>query len=225
MSRVYSQVAAIAVLMVVAVAMGMAAVRRLADDTQRSTDRPRPHMSVIANVQSLHRGDLHLGRDNSPLTILEFSDFQCPFCADAARHRDSVGVIFRHFPRMQIHPVAFGAAIAAECAAAQHAFERFHDTVFDDQALLTRESLTLIAASIGVRDTLAFARCLTADSIASRVRADLSVGDSLHLPGTPILYVGSTMIAGAPSIDLLDSLVTTELARYRSGRMHSSTQP
>src|SRR5690349_23884305 len=88
-----------------------------------------------------------IGRNDAPKQIVAFSDFQCPYCAEARTQIDSilarnpgVSVVFRHLPIQSIHPHAFNAAVASECAGEQDRFRAFHDALFDAQAEIGQTS-------------------------------------------------------------------------------------
>ena len=145
------------------------------------------------------------GSPNAPLTIVEFSDFQCPFCG---RHwqqtygqldkeyisTGKVRYVFRHFPLEGIHPQAFKAGEAAECAAAQGKFWEMHDRLFVNQQALMPADLVTHAQAIGL-DGTRFATCF-AGQMAGRVRADLAMGTQAGVGSTPSFFVGVSMLGG-----------------------------
>lgn len=147
-------------------------------------------------------GDTYYGNSDAPLVVIEFSDFQCPYCR---RHTlttqpildeefikvGDVMWVFKHFPIENIHPYAFSASIAAECAGRQNAFWTFHKRLFEDteewsQAENSDYFIELAAASD--LDTNEFATCLTDDAVVQDVQHDIEEG----LPfvrGTPTFIV------------------------------------
>ena len=146
------------------------------------------------------------GSANAPVTIVEFSDFQCPFCG---RHFNQtmglldkeyistgkVKYVFRHFPLERIHPQAFKASEAAECASAQGKFWEMHDHLFANQQMLTQPDLLKHGEAVGL-DTAKFASCLTPGTTATRIRGDLALGSQAGVTATPNFFLGTTIPGG-----------------------------
>jgi len=149
------------------------------------------------------------GQAAAPVTIVEFSDFQCPFCA---RHvaqtipeldRDyvqtgKVKYVFRNYPLESIHKYAFKAAEAAECVAEQGKFWPMHDRLFASQQTLAPEQLPAHAAAVGV-NAGAFQQCLASGKFTARIRKDMSDAMVLGMTGTPGFVIGRT-VADGPTI-------------------------
>jgi protein-disulfide isomerase len=145
------------------------------------------------------------GAPGAPLTIVEFSDFQCPFCG---RHwnqtfgqidRDYIATgkvryAFRHFPLERIHPQALKAGEAAECAAGQGKFWEMHDRLFANQQALMPADLVKHAEALGL-DQGRFATCF-AGQMTARVRADLALGTVAGVASTPSFFLGTPMPGG-----------------------------
>lgn len=149
--------------------------------------------------------DPRLGPATAPVTIVEFSDFQCPHCATfhqetfpALRtlYGDQVQWIFvnRFFPAA--HPMAESAALAAECATRQGKFWEYAEGVFANQAELDRDLLFEQAEEVGL-DEAAFRQCLESGVTASEVAADQAEGDRLRVDGTPTFFVNGERLVGA----------------------------
>ena len=145
------------------------------------------------------------GSPDAPLTIVEFSDFECPFCGRHWRQthqqldRDYIATgkvryVFRHFPLERIHPQALKAGEAAECAAAQGKFWEMHDRLFENQHALSPADLARHAQALGLDETR-FSQC-SAGEMTARVRADLAMGQQAGVGGTPNFFVGTTMPGG-----------------------------
>jgi len=160
------------------------------------------------------------GNGDAKVTIIEFSDFECPFCArlhpTLARLIDEdkdVKWIFRHFP-LTSHSRAFGAAVASECIAklgSNDAFWNFADAVFDDQGKLGNSLYEEIARTAGI-DTSVFNTCTKDKSIASEVQADLDEVINIGGRGTPFVVVVTasgklTTFSGALPYEQIKSLV------------------
>lgn len=155
---------------------------------------------------------------DAPVVIVEFSDFQCPFCARAvepieevlAAYPDGVRFVYKQYP-LSFHEHAFQAAEASLCAHAQGAFWAYHDRLFANQTALERADLEAHAAAVGL-DMAAFRADLDARTYSGDVQADLAQGAALGVPGTPTLYVNGRMGLGVPSVADLSAVVEQELA-------------
>jgi len=153
------------------------------------------------------------------VTLVEFTDYQCPFCKRHAtltlpalleRYGNRIRYVVRNFPIEQLHPYAIGAAEAAECAAVQGRFWEYHDALFrtDD---LTPAGLRRLAA--GVRLNLrAWDRCVAGHEQASVVQRDLAAGSALGVAGTPAIFVNGQMIDGAQPLSVFVALIDAALA-------------
>jgi len=165
------------------------------------------------------------GPASAPVTIVEFSDFECPACLqafedlrDLAKSRSDVRVVFRHFPLDQrcnaqvhhaMHPSACLAACAAECAGDQGKFWPYHDLLFENQATLDRDNLFRFARETGL-DISVFRTCLDAPETLERVRADIAAGSSLDIVSTPTLFVNGRRLDGALERPYYDFAITIE---------------
>jgi protein-disulfide isomerase len=136
------------------------------------------------------------GAAAAPITLVEYGDFECPYCralapiVDGLRQRlgTQLRFAFRHFPLTTSHPHAFQAAQAAEAAAAQGKFWEMHDLLFARQQALEDEHLGVYAAELGL-DVERFGRELREGVYAERVREDIRTGLASGVAGTPTLYL------------------------------------
>jgi protein-disulfide isomerase len=133
------------------------------------------------------------GRPDAPVTVVEYGDFECPYCA-AARpvlHRlvsdGAVRLVFRHFPLADVHPYALTAALAAEAAAASGAFWEMHDLLLTHQDRLRDVDLVRYAESLGVPGRSAVGEA--AQPYGDRVEADFRSGVDSGVRGTPALFL------------------------------------
>ena len=153
-----------------------------------------------------------LGNADAPITIVEFSDYQCPFCK---RHftntlsvlktnyidKDKVRYVFRDFPLDSIHPYARKAAEAAHCAGDQGKFWDMHDVMFNNQGELMQDNLKGFAHDLKL-EVEAFNACLDSGKYAKTVEADVAAGFAAGVTGTPKFFIGKakpdgTMVATA----------------------------
>jgi protein-disulfide isomerase len=144
------------------------------------------------------------GPDDAPVTLVEYGDYECPYCGMAypivKRAREALGsqlrLVFRNFPLAESHPHARLAAQAAEAAAAQGRFWEMHDMLFEHQDALEAEDLVGYAKSIGI-DAAQFARDLEAGTYAKRVRDDFRNGVRSGVNGTPSFFVNGSRYDGS----------------------------
>ena len=150
---------------------------------------------------------------NASVTIVEFSDFQCPYCRRlafaldtlASRYPGRFRVLFHNYPLDGIHPSAYAAAEGAVCAHRFGRFTDFYHTVFTRKNELDAHPMTWFAELSGVRPPEAFQRCMSDPAINDAVQRDLSLGQQLHVAGTPTVLIDSLRFDGAPPLATLDS--------------------
>jgi predicted DsbA family dithiol-disulfide isomerase len=159
------------------------------------------------------------GPDDAPVTIVEFSDYQCPYCKRAEtvvralldRFPEQVRYVYRHFPLDSIHPDARGASEAAVCAEAQGRFWEYHDVLFEKAPAFASEQLVSYAAEIGL-DMDAFEGCIEDEATRGRVQQDFAAGQQAGVNGTPAFFVNGISLAGSRPIDAFVELIQSELA-------------
>jgi len=159
------------------------------------------------------------GPATAPVTIVEFSDFQCPFCQRVTptlkqikeTYGDRVRIIWKDFPLTQIHPQAFGAAQAGNCAREQGKFWEYHDQLFANQAALQPEGLKTHAATAGL-DVAAFSACLDSAKFEPRVQQALEAGAQLGVSSTPTSFINGRMVSGAQPYEAFAAVIDEELA-------------
>lgn len=199
------------VLTLCAVLVTVAVVRR---EFHRPDSSP-PTARHIEGAKAALRDGHVMGPRGATVSLLVFSDFQCPFCAVLhrnlkivrARYPGAVNVVYRHMPIEAIHPYAFDAALAAECAGAQGRFEAYHDALFDAQDSIPTERWKELADVAAVPSVPEFEECMASRRFDDRIRADLKQAERFKLTGTPSVIVGETLLPGTPSARVLDSTV------------------
>lgn len=176
------------------------------------------HRDIPVTDELLNTG-VWMGSRQAPVVIVEFGDFQCPACALAAlsirelrtRYGDKVSVLYRHFPLVTIHPQAYMAAIASECAGAQGAFETFHDALFAEQSNLPQINWISFAATADVSSISMFETCLDASWPAERVAEDMRMARQIGITGTPSIIINGRLFSGLPELEILDAQVREAL--------------
>ena len=166
------------------------------------------------------------GSAQASVTLVEYGDFECPYCGaaypvvDEVRRRmgDDLRFVFRHFPLSRIHPHATKAAEAAEAAAAQGAFWPMHDLLFTHQDALEEDELVSYAAMLEL-DLVRFSDELTSGVHAARVREDFFSGVRSGVAGTPTFFINGWRYEGrAQPVMLLEALRAERDALYQTSR-------
>lgn len=177
-------------------------------------DDLRAHQALVSEVvEDLGRefliGDSPtLGNPDAEIVMLEFSDFQCPYCSQAsgqveafmAEHESEVLLVFKHFPLNSIHPEALPAALAAWAADQQDQFWDFHKALFANQAELGDELYVQIAEDLGL-DMEQFNRDRASEAAKSAVARDLALAQEFQLRSTPTFIMDNLLIPGAVPSD------------------------
>lgn len=174
---------------------------------QKQLPTQQPNSPVKISVDN----DPTIGDPNAPITIIEFSDFQCPFCArfyvqtlplilDEYISEGKVKLVFRDFPIQSIHPNALPAAVAAECANDQGKFKEMHNVIFENQNQWNKQetvnALALFSqyANEIQLDQETFDSCLTSGKHIEEIRNDLEDGRNYGVSGTPGFFIGNDEI-------------------------------
>ena len=159
------------------------------------------------------------GNPNAPVTVVEFSDFQCPYCVRARPtvnrvrevYGDKVRWVFRHFP-LDFHAQAEKAGEAAACAGEQGKFWEMHDLLWANSAQLQVADLKAHAATLGL-DAASYGQCLDSGRHAGLVEADLRAGQGYGVSGTPAFFVNGRPLVGAQPFDAFAQVIDDELQR------------
>ncbi len=160
-----------------------------------------------------------IGPENAPVTIIEFSDYQCPYCKlwhDTvydrllANYPGKVRFVYRDFP-LNGHPEAQPAAEAAGCAGDQNAYWKFHDALFGQQYGLGRDAYLQYAADSGL-NVNAFVACLDSHRHQAAIRDELSYALRLGVQSTPTFFVNGIQVVGAESFETFQQIIDKELA-------------
>ena len=165
------------------------------------------------------------GAANAPVTIVEFSDFECPFCKRAhptltqllKDYAGKVKVAYRDFPLESIHPQARRAAEAARCANDQAKFWEYYDMLFTESPKLGPEDLKRYAAQVGI-DAKKFEDCVSAGAHKAAVQKDLDEGNRLGITGTPAFFINGRPLTGAQPLEAFARIIDEELAQATVSR-------
>lgn len=161
--------------------------------------------------------DPWLGSPIAPVVIVEFGDFECPFCKESQPiikkvlelYPEAVKLIYRDFPVSAIHPQAVAAAEAANCAyraGGSSAFWKFHDSLFAQQDNLGPELYSALAASLNLNQD-DFEKCLNQHLTLAEIQADLNDGLSASIVGTPTWFINGHKVEGAITLELWQQLI------------------
>jgi len=163
----------------------------------------------------------YAGGADAKVTVVEFSDFQCPFCAKGAtiltelkkKYGNKVKIAFKNFP-LPFHQHAEMAAQAGLCANEQKAdlFWKMHDRMFGDQTKLTKDGLVASAKAIGLKVDQ-FTKCLDSKKYADKVKADIEDGKKVGVKSTPTFFVNGQLINGAQPVEVFSELIDEALAK------------
>ena len=194
-------------------------------------DKPLAHMNDVDDAHAeLARGDGDRVRATYKLTdgirgaaeplvtIVEYSDFQCPFCGTFAQtlheleavYPDDLRVVFHQYP-MPMHPQAPLAAKAAIAAQAQGRFWAMHDHMFAHRSSLSRDQLVEAAGSLGL-DTAQFETDLDSDETEARLKLEKTLGRRLGVRGTPSFFINGRSLSGAMDAQALGAIIDEERA-------------
>jgi protein-disulfide isomerase len=177
----------------------------------------KPPPVYRANVST--QGAPVRGSDNAPVTIIEFSDFHCPYCKQVqptlsrilSEYGDRVRLAYRDFPLDQLHPNARKAAEAARCANDQGKFWEFHDKLYAGGTDATPETLTRLAREIDM-DVVAFQQCVAIGRHRPDIDRDLQEATSFGVTGTPAFFINGRLVSGAQAYEGFAQVINEELA-------------
>jgi protein-disulfide isomerase len=161
-----------------------------------------------------------LGPADAPITIVEFSDYQCPFCERwhtqvynqlLAAYPGKIRFVYRNLPLTQIHPQAMPAAEAAMCAGEQNAYWQYHDRLFNSQDQLGDAFYDQVASDLGL-DMTAFKDCRTNHKFQASIQSDMDFAIGLGVQSTPTFFINGLAMVGAQPLTSFTQLIDKELA-------------
>jgi protein-disulfide isomerase len=161
-----------------------------------------------------------LGLDSAPITIIEFSDYECPFCRRwhlevypqiRAKYGDQVRFVYRDFPLYNIHPNAGPAAEAANCAGDQDRYFEFSELLYSGKKPLNRDTYESYAKDLKL-DMNAFVTCVEDERYQQEVEADYAYAGELGVRSTPTFFINGLAVVGAQPFDVFEQIIDMELA-------------
>jgi protein-disulfide isomerase len=178
-------------------------------------ERPDPNRRYTVNV----KGSPAKGPESAKVTLVEFSDFQCPFCSRVTPtldqiekdYGDQVRIVFKHLP-LRIHSKAAAAHAAAEAAHRQGKFWEMHDAIFANQREMSPEKYLTYAQEMGL-DVEKFKRDVAAEDVKQKVDADAKEAASLGVTGTPGFFINGRFLRGARPVESFKELIDEELKK------------
>lgn len=179
-------------------------------DIKINLDRPRAEVSVD--------DDPSKGKKGAPITLIEFSEYQCPFCKKTrptidkilSTYGDKVHYVFRDFP-LSFHNQAKDAANAAQCAGDQGKYWEYSDKLWETQGQHTQEKLKEIATGLKL-DMAAFEKCTKDGKYYAEINKDMEDGSNSGVSGTPAYFINGLFLSGAQPFESFKQLIDEELA-------------
>jgi protein-disulfide isomerase len=193
----------------------IAALQQPGSDSQQQVEVPQQVRRYDVPVDD----DPGYGPKDAPVTIIEFSDYECPFCQKwhaevwpqiESKYGDQVRLVYRDFPLFSIHPSANPAAMAANCAGDQGKYWEFHSALFSGQYPLSRPSYDSIAATLGL-DAGKFASCVDSEKYKAEIEADYQFASDLGVQSTPTFFINGLALVGAQPFEVFDKVISMEL--------------
>jgi protein-disulfide isomerase len=192
---------------------------------RESEGAPESRRTVTSGIEIVEGVDVShdpvLGPADAPITIVEFSDFECPFCTRFARetapalrrqYGDRIRWIFVNYPLQSIHPHAYEAALAGECAAEQERFWPYYDALFSGRYELSRSGYAAAAEQAGLEEGR-FDACYKNADPAEEVALDIKEGEKFYILGTPTFYVNGKRMEGAQRAEAFAAVIDSILSQ------------
>lgn len=180
---------------------------------------PQPTQQVVRYNVPID-DDPIIGAENAPITIIEFSDYECPYCKRwhdevfvrlLQDYPDEIRIVYRDFPLESIHPNATPAAEAANCANEQGLYWEFHSALFGGEYGLSREAYIAYATNLGM-DVDSFTTCIDERRYAAEVQADFEYAAGFGIRSTPTFFINGLAIIGAQPYEVFQQVIEQELA-------------
>jgi protein-disulfide isomerase len=179
-----------------------------------------------APTQAFRRYDIptegfpSIGPEDAPIVIVEFSDYQCPFCKRwhdqvyeslMAAYPSQIRLVYRNLPLTQLHPQAMASAEASLCAGEQNAYWQYHGKLFENSDVLTDDIFSTLATDLGL-DMAAFETCMTEHKFQAEIQTDMQFAIDLGIQSTPTFFINGLAIVGAQPLTAFQQIIDKELA-------------
>jgi protein-disulfide isomerase len=161
------------------------------------------------------------GPDDAPIVIVEFSDFECPYCTKwhnetylplLEKYPDKIKLVYRNFPLTSLHANAYLSAEAAMCAGDQDAYWLYHEKLFESELGLREAALYEYANQLEL-DTNSFENCLSSGKYSDFVKKDMEYAINIGVQSTPTFYVNGRVLIGAQPLQVFTQVIDEELAK------------
>jgi protein-disulfide isomerase len=194
--------------------------------SEPAVEMPQANAEASSASQQVVRYDVPvdddpmLGADDAPITIVEFSDYECPYCRQwhsevysqlIDTYGDQIRFVYRDFPLESIHSNANSAAQAANCANEQGVFWDYHDKLFSMEQGLGNEAYLEYASQLEV-DEVSFKECIDSGRYQEEVQADFEFAANLGVRSTPTFFINGIAVVGAQPFDIFQKIIEQELA-------------
>jgi protein-disulfide isomerase len=186
------------------------------------TAGPLPEIGTPEIINVNIKNSYFQGKEDAPVTLIEFSDFQCPFCGRFYSETESqildqyvktgkLRFVYKDFPLDSIHPQATPAALAARCAGEQGKFWEYHDLIFKNQQSLSDSLYKQLASQLKL-DQDKFNSCYSGKKYLKEIRADFQEGSAAGVTGTPGFLLNGQLIVGAQPFSVFQQAIEAALA-------------
>ncbi len=179
----------------------------------------------IENWRALLSGGHTVGDTSALVYVIEFSDYQCPYCKTmepvierVLKKYQGLVTLVRYDLPLRSHPHALEAALAVECASLQQRYDQYHDLLFEYPEHLNEGEWVRLALLAGVRDTARFRQCIRSNEQGRSVDHEINVAKRFAVQGTPTFVVNGFVLIGAVEEPVLESMIERILSELRQGR-------
>lgn len=181
-------------------------------NVQYLLDPPRTTVTLANDAPAI-------GPANAPITIVEWSDYQCPFCKRAhptveqvlSEYKDKIRFVYLDFP-LSFHQRAWPASVAVHCAEDQGKFWEYHRNLFEANGDLSAADLNKRASDLGL-DAAAFGACMDSKKFDAKIQSNFEGGQAVGVTGTPAFFINGRMLVGAQPIETFRQVINDELSR------------
>ena len=177
-------------------------------------DNNAEEVKIVENWKNLLNGGQLIGEKNAPVKIIEFTDYQCPYCKIMRenletimnRYKDKISLIVYNFP-VKSHVYAYKLAVAGLCAAKQNKFDIFYKIIFKYQKEFNNLNINNITQLIGLKDSTSFINCVKDREIYRIVDNEIEEGRNIGIKGTPTIIINGKMFVGSRTVTQLDNII------------------